>query len=383
MRLLRIIGSTDPATGGPWEGVVRGTAVLAGMGHETEIVSLDPPDATWLERSRVPVRALGSKLFGYRYAPRLAPWLRSNAARFDAAIVHGIWSYASAGTWLALRSCPVPYFVFPHGMMDPWFRQAEPLKHAARQLYWLAVEGRVLNAARCVLFTSEEERRLARGTFFGHSYREQVVAYGAADVGGDEVHQIRAFHEALPSLANRRFLLFLGRLDPKKGCDLLLRGFAAMAAFQPDLDLVMAGPDRVGWKAALETLARELGVAERVHWPGMLTGEAKWGALRAAEAFVLPSHQENFGIAVAEALACSRPVLITDKVNIWREVAAAEAGIVGPDDEAGVTAALRTFVGLDRDRRSAMGAAARQAFQRHFTVEAAARDLVRVIEQTR
>ena len=101
-----------------------------------------------------------------------------------------------------------------------------------------------------------------------------------------------------------------------------------VAEVAPDLDLVMAGPDQVGWMAELKGLAERLGVAGRIHWPGLMTGRAKWGALAGAEAFILPSHQDSFGVAVGEALGCGTPVLITDKVNIWREVRACGAGLV-------------------------------------------------------
>lgn len=383
MRLLRIIGTTDPAMGGPWEAVLRSTPILAEMGHETEIVSLDPPDAPWNGRAGLTIHAIGRDLGRYRYAPRLVPWLRRNAGRFDAAIVHGIWNYASLGAWRALRGTSVPYFLFIHGMMDPWFRNAYPLKHVAKLIYWLALEGRTLRDARCVLFTSEEERRLAHDAFPWYSYRERVVAYGTADAVDNAADQIEAFYSAMPSVAGKPFLLFLGRLHPKKGCDLLLRGFAEVSALRPDLQLVMAGPDDAGWQADLKQLADSLGVRSRVHWPGLLTENRKWGALRAAEAFVLPSHQENFGVAVAEALACGRPVLITDRVNIWREIQSAGAGIVSHDDQKNLTRALADLVTLDQDRRTHMEQASRRAFLQHFTVQAAARDLVSVIEAFR
>src|SRR6185369_13539161 len=130
-----------------------------------------------------------------------------------------------------------------------------------------------------------------------------------------------AFFAAFPALKGRQFLLFLGRVHPKKGCDLLIRAFAkSLDKIAPDMDLVMAGPDQVNWVPELKALTKRLGVDNRVHWPGMLTGALKWGAFHSADALVLPSHQENFGIAVAEAMACCTPALISDKVNIWREV---------------------------------------------------------------
>ena len=107
----------------------------------------------------------------------------------------------------------------------------------------------------------------------------------------------------------------------------------------------------------------------------MLVGDAKWGALRSAEVFVLPSHQENFGIAVAEALACGIPVLISRRVNIWREVLADGAGLAEEDSIAGTTAALHQWCALSVEERTAMGSAASSCFARRFAIEHTAAQL--------
>ena len=198
-------------------------------------------------------------------------------ADYDAVIVNGLWNYAAVGGARALPGGSTPYYVFPHGMLDPWFRETKPFKHWVKQASWLAFEGLLLAGAEAVLFTSEEERRRAEGQFLGHRYRSKVVAYGAADVGGDATHQRQAFAEACPRLAGRPYLLFLSRIHPKKGCDILIRAFAGLVKAEPDLQLVMAGPDQDGWGVALRQEALGLGVSERIHWPSMLVGDAKMG----------------------------------------------------------------------------------------------------------
>ncbi len=135
--------------------------------------------------------------------------------------------------------------------------------------------------------------------------------------------------------------LFLGRIHRKKGCDMLIDAFAKVAADDPDLYLVMAGPDQQQWSAKLKQTAANLGIKNRVFWPGMVTGDAKWGAFYGSEAFILPSHQENFGIAVAEALACGKPVLLADKVNIAEEIAEDGAGLMELDTPDGTLQLLK------------------------------------------
>ncbi|HYP57984.1 MAG TPA: glycosyltransferase, partial [Beijerinckia sp.] len=116
----------------------------------------------------------------------------------------------------------------------------------------------------------------------------------------------------------------------------------------------------------LKEVASKLGVAHRIHWPGMVSGDAKWGAYRACEAFVLPSHQENFGIVVAEAMACGRPVLTTTKVNTWREVQGCGGGLISTDDLSGVTELLELFSDLSPQEKKGMGQNARRGFVEKF-----------------
>jgi glycosyltransferase involved in cell wall biosynthesis len=208
---------------------------------------------------------------------------------------------------------------------------------------------------------------------------ERIVAFGTADPPAGVESQLAAFHQLLPELKDKRFLLFLSRFHAKKGCDLLIEAFAKIAVSNPDLDLMMAGPDQSGLKSILIAQATKAGIADRIHWPGMLAGDAKWGAFRSAEAFVLPSHQENFGIVVAEAMACATPVLLTDKVNIWRDVQISGGGLVGPDTSEGIESLLRSWLSLSDDGKSAMRARARAGFERHFRIEAAARDLITIL----
>lgn len=380
MKLLHVIAGTDSESGGPIEALLRISEVLIHDGHQVCVASLEDEEEVAQRNFPFPVTALGHGTRPYRYNPKLAPWLSENACRFDAVVLHGLWNYSSFGSWRALRSSATPYYIFSHGMLDPWFRLRYPMKHLAKQAFWTLAEGRVLRDARAVLFTCEEEKLRARNVFKGHPYRERVVLFGTADPKGNAASQLRAFHNAFPGLEHRRFLLYLSRIHPKKGCDLLIRAFAELVLQLPgELDLVIAGPDQVGWAPELQALARTLGIDQRIHWPGMLRDDVKWGAFRAAEAMILPSHQENFGFVVAEAMACSTPVLVSDKVNIWREVEAARAGLVAPDTLEGTKSLIAQFVAMQPAERTRMAEDARAGFLRYFDIEVTARDFARAI----
>ena len=133
------------------EAVKQSSAILANRGHRVEVVSLDAPDDPWIGEFPVRVHALGRGRGGYGYTPRLIPWLKEHRREYDAIIVHGVWQYNSFGVWRALHETMTPYFVFPHGMLDPWFKRRYPLKHLKKLLYWPWAEYRVLRDAAAVL----------------------------------------------------------------------------------------------------------------------------------------------------------------------------------------------------------------------------------------
>src|SRR4029077_2992937 len=322
--------------------------------HHVEIASLDSPGAAHVKQCPLLVHPLGPATLGYSFSSRLIPWLRANRSRFDAAIVNGIWQFHSFGAWRALHASSTPYVLFTHGMLDPWFKKQYPLKHLKKWMYWPWAEYRVLRDAQAVLFTCEEERVLARQSFWLYRCNEVVVNYGTAKPTGDAQLEVGKFFGRYPELRGKKLALFIGRVHPKKGCDMLIEAFATVLAKRPEWHLIIAGPDQVGWQKKLQHRAEKFGMASRITWTGMISGSIKWGALRAAEVFVLPSHQENFGIAVAEALAAGTPTLISNKVNIWREIEGDGAGIVADDTLEGTCKLLQSYVEMPEARKLTM-----------------------------
>jgi glycosyltransferase involved in cell wall biosynthesis len=385
MRILHVIRSADPAGGGPIESVIRlGLEHARGRGS-VEVATLDAQDAPWLARFPLPVYALGPVSSHYGYTSRLGPWLQGHVRSYDVVIVNGLWQYTSLAVWWALRKSGPPYVVFPHGMLDPWFKRRYPLKHAKKWLYWPWAEYRVLRDAAAVLFTAEEERLLARQSFSLYQCRERVVTFGTEAPPEEMPEHRRLFVEACPETAGRRLVLFLGRIHEKKGCDLLIRAFGSAVRASPSSEpwqLVLAGPVATNaYRRLLDRLVEEADVVGRVTWAGMLSGDLKWSAFRAADVFILPSHQENFGVAVAEALACGVPTLISDKVNIWREIVTDGAGLVDADSPEGIDRLLRRWMSLDDVSRDVMRASALRCFRNRFDARDAAARLDAVLDE--
>lgn len=430
MRVLRVIASMDPLCGGPCQGIRNSIPALATLQCENVVVCSDDPQSEFLQSDDFVIHALGKANGAWQKNAKLTPWLMHNLIHFDSVIIHGLWLHHSYATWKAVvrhrsfhNSSNPKLFLMSHGMLDPWFQRhpSRRLKAWRNWLYWKVIEKHVVNGVDGLLFTCEQELLLARETFPGYRPKREInVGYGVAEPPARTPEMDAAFRATTPELNGRPYLLFLSRIHPKKGADLLLKAYASVLnrralapvaacgeATKPGLapngslneqsqtgrgepigmgglrrevpDLVVAGPIDSEYARRMISMAKELGLSDRVHFPGMLSGDAKWGAFYGCEAFVLPSHQENFGIAVAEALACSKPVLISNQVNIWREIEDAGAGLVRPDTLEGTVELLAEFVGLSSDDRCKITANAVRCFESNFRVDRAISNLIRAI----
>ena len=381
MKLLHILGSMDPRAGGTVEAVIRQSQAMLELGVEVEIASLDSP--TWLDAELVDfpgsIHMLGfEKRSTYGYSKKFTPWLVKHVHNYDAVIIHGLWQYHS---FAASRVCckqSVPYFTFTHGMLDPWFNQTYPLKHFKKLLYWFWGENPGLKHAKAVLFTTEEERLLARKSFPRYNVNEQVVGLGTTSPDLNFQVELEKFRQSRYTWAERPFFLFMSRIQEKKGLDLLVEAYSELRSKSASIpDLVIAGPiQQASYAKQIKDRFPQIGI----HWIGSLEGTTKWQALTAAEAMVLTSHQENFGIVVAEALAAGTPVLISNKINIWREVEQGGAGLVESDTIEGARKLLSDWLNKDAEARKSMKAATLPTFTKNFDIRNATRRLINCIQ---
>jgi len=379
LKILQLVHTLDPSVGGVAASVLALSRGLARRGHKLDIVVLDDSASPWLADIALPIHALGVGLTSYRYSSKLLPWLKKQGGDYDRVIVNGIWQYLSFAAWRRYAGSSIPYYVFPHGMLDPWFKETFPLKHLKKWLYWPWAEYRVLRNAAAVIFTSEEERSQARKSFWLYRCREKVSPLGveAPPISSNAKSE---FLSRYPQLQNTRIFLFLGRLHPKKGCDMLLEAFAQMRS-NDSISLILAGPDQVCRGSDLSRQVTRLNLTNRIVFTGMLEGPMKQGAFANAEAFVLPSHQENFGISVVEALAARVPVLISNRVNIWREIEADRAGYVESDDLAGTTRLLQRWIGTAPAEREMVRENARRCFEQRFEIDRAVESLLQILNE--
>lgn len=382
MRILHVIASLAPRYGGPTQVCLELCQELARSGERVSIytTNLDGP-GTLDVPSDVPVwtNAVEIRYFPVqtprRYAMSLplARALRRAIPRQDLVHIHSLYFFPSTVAAHYCRRAGVPYVVRPHGTLDPYhFRHHRGRKWVYERLF----EWRNLNRAAAIHFTTHEEEALTRP--LGLTAPGVVVSPGVhAERYGEGDPVETAFRDEWPETRGRRIVLFLGRLNQKKGLDLLATAFGQLARQHADVHLVLAGPDNDGYGRAVERWLKAEGVLHRTTFTGMLLGPRKVAALRAADVFVLPSYTENFGVAVVEAMASGLPIVISDRVNIWREVADARAGVVVRGDASEVARAVAVLLN-DPAERIAMGERARRLAAERFSWPAAGARMVEV-----
>jgi glycosyltransferase involved in cell wall biosynthesis len=380
LKILHVIPSVDPASGGPAEALKQLCHICETGGHEADVASLDSPESIAQSNFPANVFALGPGRGVYGHSSRAAKWFRQNLNLYQLVIIHGIWQYNTLAAYRALRKARKPYAVFVHGMLDPYFESQFPLKHIKKAIYWHFILQRILRNASAVLFTCDEEKILARQSFSRYRVREMVIPFGIAAPQFEAQDAVDEFITRWPELRGKRLAISMGRIHPKKGIDILIEAFAKTLANDPQWHLVLAGPDETGLQAELQKLSKQLGIADRVTWTGMLQGTAKWGALATADVFVIPSHQENFGIVVAEALACNLPVILSNKVNIWREVTDHRAGLVCEDTVESATKALAQWQSLDREEIAGFRIRSKECFDVLFNYDRTANKVLEIVE---
>jgi glycosyltransferase involved in cell wall biosynthesis len=374
MKVLHVIPSVAPWRGGPSAAIRAIARGLTSQGLETHVATTNDNQPALLD---VPLgRPVEENGVTYHYFPRqtrfyicsfpFSNWLEHAAADYDLIHIHTVFSYCSnVAAWIAYRK-GVPYIIRPLGVLNRWgFENRRPV---LKQMSFALLEKRLLSRAAAVQYTTEQERQEAAELRFPH---RPVVIPNPVEMAHPANEFRGQFRAQYPELADRRIVLFLSRIDPKKGLDLLLPAFREVSRQDPRAALVIAGDGEPSLVTRLRQTAAELGIASSVFWPGFLAGAKRAAAFADADLFVLSSYSENFGMAPVEAMGLGLPVVLTDRVGIHQEVTEARAGIATPVSSEAIASALLLLL-RDDSLRLEMGRNARRLAASRYSVEAVA-----------
>lgn len=370
MRILHVLTSLDPRTGGPPKALLGLATAQVGLGDRVTVLSTftareSPEYAEPLRQAGVDVRLVGPVVTPLGWHPSLSKAVAEAMQTADVVHIHGVWEQVQHAASRAARARGVPYVIRPCGMLDPWSLSQSALRK--RVFLALRVKKNLDRAAAIHLTTAEERWNVEPLRIAA----PPIVEPNGIDLTEFEaLPEPEAFRRQWPQLSDRPFVVFLGRLHPKKGPDLLMRAFADAGV--DGVDLVLAGPGESGYVDELRALAVRHGLGERTHFPGMLHGRDRIAALAEAELFCLFSYQENFGIAVLEALAAGTAAVVSDQVALHSVVEQERVGGVVPMEANAQSTALRSWLD-DAERRRAAGARGRALAFETFDWRAIAR----------
>jgi glycosyltransferase involved in cell wall biosynthesis len=421
VKILHVVALIQASTGGPAVSVTRLASEQAKLGHEVTLACLDYPHlGPQVAAPGVRVVSVKGNVLAVRgrgWCPRFRHVLMEEAAKADIVHNHGLWMWPNAYAREAAVAAGKPLIISPRGMLEAWSLGRSKLRKAVA---WRLFEKRNLQSAAMFHATAESERDSIRNVFSHGWKRMKKDLFRAEDLGaksgssektkevpivvvpnGVDLPDLNSrpgkevLEEKFPELKDRRWVVFMSRLHPKKGVDVLLRAWARQKEVtSPEggesfglLDssslgpvLILAGSDLIGYRREVEKMVRELGVQDSVVITGEVQGEMKDALLANADVFVLPSYSENFGIVVAEAMAWGRPVIATTGTP-WKQVADVGAGWWVAPEEDTLAKALAEALGHGREELDVMGAKGRALVEERYTWAAPAERLARAYER--
>lgn len=385
LKVLHVIPSLSPSHGGPSFALPLIARSLVQNGVQVDVATTDDDGPGY--RIRVPLeRRIEQNGYGvfyfrkqtefYKLSRPFTRWLKGHLSDYDLVHVHALFSHTSVSAARIARAHSVPYLIRPLGVLNRW--GMEHRRRFLKALSFRFIERPLLKSAAAMHYTSRQEQIEAEQA--GARSRPLVLPLDVDTRRYENLPGPESFLRRFPQAAGRALVLFLSRLDPKKGLDILLPAFAKVREQHPNAMLVIAGdgPDR--YVVKLHQLATRTGVAPHIIWTGFLGGVEKLSALSAATLFVLPSRSENFGIALVEALSAGLPCIVTEGVAISHEVKEADAGLVVPPEIPALVSALNALL-ADPERRQRLSENARRVAKERFSLEVTGRALKEIYEQ--
>jgi len=348
MRILQVIPSLALGFGGPTKAVLTFSFALARLGQDVTIFSTDADIKGRLAVPlKMPINIQNVKVFyfpvqyprHYKFSLSLAQALRKDIPQFDIVHIHSLFQFSTLAASYYCRKYRKPYIIRPLGQLDPFVLRRHSF---CKRLYLWFFEHGNLERASALHFTTDEERRLTEKM---NLKNKNIVLEMGVDLSEFEtLPRYGTFRAKYPILKDKKIILFLSRINFKKGLDILVKAFADIARKREDVYLVIAGPDNEGYSRRVKGWLAKEEMLNRVIFTGMLVGQDKLAVFKDSDLFVLPSYSENFGMAVIEAMACGIPVVISNKVGIYREIQENNSGVVVECQEGSLCEGIRSIL---------------------------------------
>lgn len=335
MKILVVVPALGNIYGGPSKSVVELTQALGKKGIDVDLVTtnangsdrLNVPLDCWIEKESYRLRYFSYIAFkDYKISWSLTKWLWQNAKNYDLVHTNAIFSYAILPAYWACKKDNVPYMVTPRGMLEPW---ALSYKAWKKKFYYALLEKPALDRANAIQMLASTEAQRTESLNIKAPFT--IIPNGVHRQDFEALVSPDFFYEQFPETRDKQLIIFLGRIDPKKGLDLLGKAMGQVSRQFPKAHLVVAGSDNIGFLPTAKQYFAENNCLDRVTFAGLLTGELKYSALAAADVYVAPSYSEGFSMSVLEGMASGLACVITTGCNFPEAEKAKAARVVDID----------------------------------------------------
>lgn len=379
MKILIVVPALGSVYGGLPKSVIELAESIGKLGINVDLVTtnangdqvIDVPLFTWTNNQYYRVKYF-PYIADYKFTIPLTVWLFQNICDYDLIHTNGIFAYPTLPAYWACQFHKVPYIITPHGMLEPWALANKAYK---KKLYFSVLEKPALQKATAIHMLADSEAEGIKSLKLKTPL--VVVPNGIRQNDFRELINPEIFYQRFPELLNKTLIIFLGRIDPKKGLDLLARAFANAYQKFPETHLIIAGQDNIGFLPTAQRYFREAGCADAVTFTGMLTGDLKYAALAAATIYVAPSYSEGFSMSVLEGMASGLPCVITTGCNFPEASEVAE--IVDIDAEQIGNALIKLLQNPSKAKE--MGDRARKFILENYTWDQVASKMVAIYKQ--
>ena len=361
IKILSIIDSLELEKGGPSHSLIDLAIANQKNGIQHDILFLGKRIKN-KQKNKINIISLENSILKYGFSLKLIFWLLKNRKNYDLFIVHGLWQFITLASRFLLRG---KYLVFTHGMLDPYFG-TEKFKTLKKKIYWFLFEKKNLLKAKFVLSNSKKEFHQFKNTFVNtNGIKFKIVNYGLFPKSLDLKISKEKFLKKFPFVKNKKTILYMNRIDPKKGCDLLIKSFAKIKNKRNYL-LLIAGDTNSKYGKEMIKLKNELKQENHIYFLNFLKDQIKWGAYEYSNFSILPSHGDNFGVSIVESLYIKTPVICSNKVGISNYIKKYKAGMVIKNNEQSIISTLKKSFHLNEKKNKKLKENSFKCFNDNF-----------------
>lgn len=383
MKILVVIPAIGNVYGGPSKSVIELNQAIGVTGIDVDIVttnangsdSIDVPLNCWIEKNNYRIQYFpywGIK--DYKITFSLTRWLWQNVRNYDLVHTNAIFSYAILPAYFACRKYNIPYIITPRGMLEPW---ALSYKAWKKKIYYNLFEKPALDRASAIQMLASSEAQ--RSQPLNLKSPQVIIPNGIHRQDFEPIEDPDLFYQKFPSTRNKQLIIFLGRIDPKKGLDLLAEAMGKVHHKFPQAHLIVAGSDNIDFLSQVKQYFTDAGCLDKVTFTGLLTGSLKYSALAAADVYVAPSYSEGFSMSVLEGMASGLPCIITTGCNFPEAKQNGTAYVTDINSQA-IAIALEKCLSQPEDAEI-MGKRARDFIFSNYTWDQIALKMVKVYQE--